>query len=237
VWFGGNVLNGLVEVIDAHVAAEAQRREPMPAALGCVPWLTHQGIAERLARLAACCVVVDKGRKRPPPPVLVAADNGVPNLLPGLRNRAPGGETLILGPSSPMPEYTVGPVRVVGMTGAEQKPLLHAKLLVLGRLKWIELGDGPTEEVLTFEPCSVWWGSANWTKTAHAHLELGAWSTDPALVREATDFLDDLIAFSEPLDSAAHGPEADLVLVDYDEAAMWEAWRDIELEQWDDDEP
>jgi hypothetical protein len=46
VWFGGQVVDGLAQVIDEHVAAEAREREPMPAAL----WLTHAGIAERLAR-------------------------------------------------------------------------------------------------------------------------------------------------------------------------------------------
>ena len=90
----------------------------------------------------------------------------------------------------------------------------------------------------------MWWGSANWTNTAPAHLELGAWSTDPALVREATDFLGDLIAFSEPLGSTARDPEADLVRAEYDDAAMAEAMRDLEpepwddeVEPWDDDEP
>lgn len=63
VWFGGQVVDGLAQVIDEHVAAEAREREPMPAALGCVPWLTHAGIAERLARLPACCILVDKGQQ------------------------------------------------------------------------------------------------------------------------------------------------------------------------------
>jgi hypothetical protein len=40
-----------------------------------------------------------------------------------------------------MPEYTVGPVRAVGMAGeGSGKPLLHAKLPVLSRLTWYEIG-------------------------------------------------------------------------------------------------
>lgn len=62
-WSGGQVVDTFAQVIDEHVAAEAREHESTPAALGCVPWLTHAGIAARLARLPACCVVVDKGQR------------------------------------------------------------------------------------------------------------------------------------------------------------------------------
>jgi hypothetical protein len=233
VWFGGDVVDGLVTVLDEHL----QRRPPgrrfdtLPAAIGCVPWFTHRGVAERLAQLSSCCIVIDKGHRILPPSCLTAADNGFPNVLPGLRERMPGGEVVVLGPSSPMPGYVVGPVRTVGMSGADsRKPLLHAKLLVLGYEMWGE--DDFGHEHHWFKPTSVWWGSANWTGTSRSHLEMGVWSEDVALAREATAFLDDLIGFSEPLTSAAPNPEADLVAVDYDSEAMWEALRD----EWDGEE-
>lgn len=240
VWFAGDVLDGLTQVIDEHVAAvQLERRWWSPAALGCVPWLIHRGIAERLARLHACCIVVDKGRGYVPP-VLAEATNGFPNVLTGMRDRAPevDGGRLVLGPYSALPEYDVGPVRVVGVAGDERsrKPLLHAKLLVLGRLGWVEYDyDMGTEERYVFEPCSVWWGSANWTEAASAHLELGAWTDDRALAREATSFLDSLISFSELLVSVAPDPRPDLVSVEYDEVAMWEAM--AAMEPWDEEEP
>jgi hypothetical protein len=81
----------------------------------------------------------------------------------------------------------------------------------------------------------VWWGSANWTQQARNHLELGAWSDDPALVRAATEFLDDLITFSEPLGSVSPGAEPDLARLDYDDEAMREAMASDE--PWIDDEP
>jgi hypothetical protein len=96
------------------------------------------------------------------------------------------------------------------MSGGGGKPLLHATLLVLG---WEMRGEGDFgEEHHWFDPSSVWWGSANWTKTAPTHLD-------------AAEFLDALIGFSEPLTSTSVGPEADLVGVDYDDQARprWES--------------
>ncbi len=54
---------------------------------------------------------------------------------------------------------------------------------------------------------SLWWGSANWTTASPQHLETGFWSDDEALVAHAKDFVSSVIAFSEPWDSAAVGPE------------------------------
>jgi len=101
VWFGGEVVDGLVSIIDEHLARDrpGRRFDTLPAAIGCVPWLTHRGVAERLAQLEACCIVVDKGHGRLAAP-LAAADNGFPNVLPGLRERTPGGKAVMLGPSS-----------------------------------------------------------------------------------------------------------------------------------------
>jgi hypothetical protein len=167
VWFGSSVIDGLASVIDEHLAAPrpGKTSDTLPAAIGCVPWLTHPGIAARLARLGSCCVVVDKGGRAGVPRVLRDAGNWFPNVLPGLRDRLPGGAQAILGPYSPEPVFMVGPVRVVGMSGGDnRKPLLHAKLLVLG---WEMYGEGEFgEEHHWFKPSSAWWGSANWTTQA-----------------------------------------------------------------------
>jgi len=120
----------------------------------------------------------------------------------------------VLGPTSQEIQYGVGPLRVVGWLGDKRKPLLHAKLLVVGRAVWEErhLGEHGeyTEESLRFEPQSVWCGSANWTIAAPRHLEMGMWSDDPQLCEHATDFLDDLICFSEPHGSTSDDPDSDL---------------------------
>jgi hypothetical protein len=81
---------------------------------------------------------------------------------PGLRDRLPGGTRTLLGPHGPEPDFMVGPVRVVGMSGGD------GKLLVLG---WEMRGEGGFgEEHRWFNPSSAWWGSANWTKTVAGKL-------------------------------------------------------------------
>ncbi len=61
-WFGGQVIDGLCEVLDEHQAAR-RGREMRPAAIGCVPWLTSEGVVDRLVKLNSCCVVIDKGHR------------------------------------------------------------------------------------------------------------------------------------------------------------------------------
>jgi hypothetical protein len=244
-WFAGNVIDGLCEILDEHLAAERRgylfphgiraREGGSPAAIGCVPWLTDDDVIDRLLQLSACCVVVDKAGLLDAR--LVDHDRSFPNVLPGLQMTTPAadGAPTLLGPSSPMPEHEVGPLRVLGWgkdAGKGFKPLLHAKLLVLGELGFVTYipDDAPEFEEFRFTPQSVWWGSANWTRGSRSHLEVGCWSDDHDLVREATSFLDDVIAFSEPVGSTCAGPEPNLVSVDFDDEAMWEAARD----QWAD---
>lgn len=57
-WFGGKIVDGLCEVLDEHLAV---RRRGVPAAIGCVPWLSSEAVAETLLALSAFCVVIDKG--------------------------------------------------------------------------------------------------------------------------------------------------------------------------------
>ncbi|MGF1617585.1 MAG: hypothetical protein ACFCU2_07225 [Acidimicrobiia bacterium] len=141
------------------------------------------------------------------------------------------GRATVLGPYSQMPEHELGPIRVLGWQGKERKkPLLHAKLLVLGELAFVTYSpdDAPEFEKWEFTPQSVWLGSANWTRGSRSHLEVGFWSDDENLARHATWFIEDVMAFSEPAGSTCAGPEPNLVALDFDDEAMAAAAR----EQW-----
>lgn len=228
-WMGGGVIDGLCELLDDHLDHRRSSRNA-PAALGCVPWLTSRRVAERLERLTACCVVTNKGGTREG---LLDAANPFPNVLPSLRMTMPAdnGEVPLLGPASPEPVHDLGPVRVVGWQEDRKRtrPILHAKVLVLGDLLFTD--EGPNGEVVDhveFAPRSVWWGSANWTDGALEHLELATWADDRTLADTAAEFLADVIRFSEPADSTHLGPEPDLVEVEFDDEAM----REAAYEQW-----
>jgi hypothetical protein len=234
VWFGGQVIDGLCGVLDEHLAARRPDRSgAQPAAIGCVPWLTSDDIARRLVRFGSCCIAVDKGAKVNKH----LLDHGRPfpnSALRGLEWTMPAGQETLLGPSAPMPEHDLGPIRVVGwqQRGDGWKPLLHAKLLVLGQLEWVTYSpdDAPEFESWEFTPQSVWLGSSNWTTGSSYHLEAGFWSTDEHLARHATAFVSDVITFSEPIDSTCAAPEPNLVAVEFDDEAMAEAARDLWLD-------
>jgi hypothetical protein len=68
------------------------------------------------------------------------------------------------------------------------------------------------------------------------------WTEDPALVDGAERFLVKLMGSSEALDPESDHFNPELVPVEYDDAAMWEAseeerlsWLDTKAEEWDDD--
>ena len=82
----------------------------------------------------------------------------------------------------------------------------------------------------------LWWGSANWTEGSSNHLEAGLDSHDAELIDAATDFVADVIAFSEPFGSPCAGPEPNMLSCKVDEAAMWEAAEAIAPEPDPDDE-
>ena len=150
-----------------------------------------KAVVDRLLKMTAVCVVLDKGAALLPAR-LVNSELGFPNAaLPRLHDMTPAanGEALLVGPytSSEATEHDIEPVRVVGWRGAGRKPLLHAKLLVLGEIDVVGYGpdDGPGLEGLRFLPQTVWWGSANWTDRSRSHLEVGFMCNDPSLASEA----------------------------------------------------
>ncbi len=136
------------------------------------------------------------------------------------------GEAPLIGPSAllGLTEHDLGPVRLLGWSGANQKPLLHAKLLVLGEIApvFFDMGEDASFTKLRFLPEAVWCGSANWTEASRSHLEVGFFCDDPSLVREAGDFVADVIAFSEPVGTTCAGPEPNLVWVGFDDEKMAE---------------
>jgi hypothetical protein len=231
VWFGGGVVGGLCDVLDEHLAAPHHH---YPAAVGCVPWLTSRAVASHLLALASYCVVVDKApltEEAVVRPELINPDKAFPNeAITELRNMVPavdGVAPLIIGPSTPREatEYLIDPVRVAGWRKRKgaQKPIPHAKLLVLGEVGVDTYGPdwAPDAcEVCRFTPQRVWFGSANWTEGARYHLETGFVCDDPLLAEQATSFVAEMIAFSEPVDSACVSPEPNLVRVGYDDDAL-----------------
>jgi hypothetical protein len=117
------------------------------------------------------------------------------------------------------------------------KPLAHAKMLVLGQIGWITY-DTPygEQEKFSFEPQRVWWGSANWTEGSKSHLEVGFDCDDSRLVDDAAGFVADMILFSESTTTSCPGPEPDLVQVGYDNEAMAEAAAESEFDGYDYDD-
>jgi hypothetical protein len=146
--------------------------------------------------------------------------------LPGFESyapRSPDGLPLVVGPGDPWPPHetpSVGPIRVAGFRGDKWAPLLHAKVMVLGYAHWAE--DDFSREVMLFRPRLVWWGSANWTRGAEQHIEVGTYSDDADLLDDATRFISDLVAISEPLDTTSIFPKPEFAEVEFDDAAFIE---------------
>ena len=237
-WFGGKVVDGLCDELDQHMAAQ-RHPDSFPAAIGCVPWLTSEAVVDRLLKMA-CCVVLDKGAYLPAR--LVHSRLGFPNSAhPYLEEMTPAvdGDAMVVGPYTPREEmeHDLGPVRLLGWDGqASGKPLLHAKLLILGELSDVSYPDAPGLYCKRrFVAQRVWLGSANWTDRSRSHLEVGFLCDDPPLVARATGFVTQVISFSEPVGTTCVGPEPNLVHVQYDEEAFNDA-ADLDSYCEDDDD-
>ncbi|MGE2833886.1 hypothetical protein [Mycobacterium sp. SMC-4] len=250
------MVDGLCEVLDEHLAAPRIGREMDHAAIGCVPWLTSAAVAQRLLKLTNFCVVVDKS------PINEGAfsraerikrGTGIPNsAFTGLEDMVPVDDTSapsMIGPYTDRDELPrmLDPVRVVGWNKPGQKPLLHAKLLVLGQLGWRQY-DTPygEREEFKFVPQTVWFGSANSTEAARNHLETGFVSDDPSLVQSASWFVQTVIGFSESAVTAGVVPRPDMRDLPWDDEAFaqasaelrdaYEGWDADKNDEWDADE-
>jgi hypothetical protein len=147
------------------------------------------------------------------------------------------GQTPVIGPYSRTPNITLPALRAIGYrrTGKRLVPILHTKMVLLGELWWDDEDPlGGVTETIVFHPQRLWVASANGTASSRRNLEFGLWLHDPELLRQAKQFLTELLRHSEDYDPDADIPEPDLVEPDYDDAAFAEAMPD-----WDEyeDEP
>lgn len=242
-WFSRGVLEGVVGLVRGHREGRLPSMfRGAPAVIGCVPWVTDSDVVDELAMLpGGCCLVIGKGANNPAPARRLQAtgtaiSKGYFRELDELTPTA----NYWVGPGEPWPvagDHDLGPVRVAGHAPAGRRwpPLIHAKVLVFGRLVWFErdweTGDGDRG---LFDAQSMWWGSANLTHNARGHVEVGFWCDDRSLVVDAYRFVVDLIGQSEPLTSTSLVPLPELVSWEYDNDAMAQAY-DAYLENEADD--
>lgn len=114
-------------------------------------------------------------------------------------------------------------------TGRDRPPIAHAKLALLGNICWTdEHPAGYVDDYVWFSPRRLWVSSANFTYGSRRSLEFGYWTDDADLVRAVERFLIDLIRASEDIDSVSDGLDSELARVEFDDAAMAEAWTEAQ---------
>ena len=252
-FFGRDVLRGLVNGIDDFMGLRQTRwrqfRSLGPIALGSAMWIDDTELIGKLAKLCGACIVITKQRRTPsqlrklePLRDLNDRTPGVPvRAFPALGGMAPriDGKPVVVGPYTPVDDGAVPTIRTLGYRklpdGAHgYPPIVHAKLMLLGHLWWHDEGPlGHVEDVIGFRPRRLWVSSANFTSASRRSLEFGYWTEEPDLLQGAERFLTGLIRASEDLDPDTDHPDPDLAPVEYDDAAMAEAWAES---RWDDDE-
>jgi hypothetical protein len=242
-WHGGTVCFGsvvddLIDGVAAHASRPHEtspRRWSMPAAIGCVPWMSHERMTAALARLGGCCIVLTKSANDlRAAQALHTTGRALPTAyLPGfdeVGQARPDGKRPIIGPHGLDGDslHELGPVRRAGWRGDRTAPLIHAKLLVLGDAWGYDNDEeGPWGPQFSFRPQRAWLGSANWTRGATGHLEFGLWVDEPQLVEHTFAFLLDMLKFSEPFDTANDQPSPELVDAEWDDAAFAEYLADM----------
>jgi hypothetical protein len=243
--FGGGVVADLARGLHDHTAMVRRRyrikAEAYPVVLGCTPWLTSEEVVDALLAddhlpSASCCVVVNKGKSNVQLDRLQREGIGVPHVrIPGLYDwlSPERGRPAVIGPYRPPEDRDLGPVRVAGWrkAGKLEMPLLHSKVAVCCVAHSADNPVGAWTDYL--DPVSVWLGSANWTKASAYHLEFGLWTTDPALLEAALDYITAVIKISEPADSHAVQPSPELVQAEWDDAAFAEVLAEMELDRLD----
>lgn len=145
------------------------------------------------------------------------------------------GQPQILGPHSPTPNHMFPPLRTLGYrrVGDDYVPLLHAKLMLLGELIWMEDEEFGLGDITRFESRKLWIGSANGTWWSRSSLEMGCWQAQPELLSSAKDFLARILANSENLDPDADTMEPELAAPIYDDVAMAEATALLDDDDYD----
>jgi hypothetical protein len=251
-FLGRNVLRGLIEGIDDFVHERQLRwrksRSLGPALLGSAMWIDDPELIDKIGALAAACIVVTKQGRNPSAQRKLEPLSELNERTPGMPIRAfadlsglapkVDGEPAIIGPYTRMDDAVIPTIRTLGFRRrGPLAPIIHAKLALLGHLWWHDEGPlGHVEDVIGFTPRRLWLSSANFTRASRQSLEFGYWTEDLALIDGAERFLVKLMRSSEALDPEADVFEPDLAPVAFDDAAMAEAWAEL---QWDDleDEP
>lgn len=238
--FGLNVLDDLIAGIDEFKAgASAGRPSPRdagPALLGAFMWLDDPALLERIVDYPHACVAFTK-QPRPFPPAKLARLQNTLERCPGfpsaalpeldeLAVRDAFSQPQVVGPSTRLPRPPIPALRTLGYrkTGGRMVPILHAKMVLLGNLRWHEDEEFGLGDMLRFHPRKLWIGSANGTYSSRFSLEFGCWQADPKLLSCAQRFLTQVIAKSEDLDPDSNTMDPDLVEIEYDDQAMAEAW-------------
>jgi hypothetical protein len=244
-WFGQNVLQGLVEGIDDFVHRRQSswerrsHRVGAPAMLGCSPWVNDDELLKMIEALPGACIVISKhprtaGGKAGADRLreINERTNGVElRALSGLSDMASkiGGRPRTIGPYDHIREEgaAISTFRTIGFrkSGRERPPIAHAKLALLGNICWTdEHPAGFVDDYVWFSPRRLWVSSANFTYGSRRSLEFGYWTDDQNLVGAVKRFLVGLIAASEDIDTTADTVDPELERVEYDDAAMAEAW-------------
>ena len=237
--FGGGVVDHLVAGLVDFLAELAEKNSQhsaryarTPVAVGCVPWLTSKPVAEALMRFRSLILIDKASSQYSAVAQLHGADRGLWSQILGTDYYAPvdsAGAPRLVGPYDELGD-SYEPVRVIGWQRSERgraKPLLHAKLLVIGTTMYYDdPDDGSGPFWARVRPERVWAGSANWTEASSAHIEFGTWIDDHELCDEALGFLVGLLKFSEPFSAGTAGPEPNLAPIEWDDDAMWEAMHD-----------
>jgi len=248
-FFGRDVLRGLVAGIDEFVTTyrdgSRSSRDRAPALLACAPWIDDEQLLAKLSVFGAACVVMTKqSRSRKQVEKLKrlqevnATSPGLPvRPFPDLGWLAPkvDGEPLVVGPYTRTDDTVLPTIRTVGFRkkeDADLPPLMHAKLVLLGDIRWWEGEFG--EEVESFSARRLWVSSANLTESSRRSLEFGFWSEEKALIDGAERFLLKLVAASEGIDPDADELDPELVPFEIDDEAMWQAMADA---RWGDEDP
>lgn len=235
--FGLNVLDKLVAGLEQAAAAPRTSRSWGPGVLGCAMWMDDPALLAVLGRMANACVVVRKqsrarwNEQDTEPLKHLAASTGLAQqAFPELSELAPrrDGTPAVVGPfDSAWDDNVIDSVREVGFRrvgeGNRLVPIVHAKLMLVGEMWWHDEhpADG-VEDMIGFRPTRLWVGSANFTKSSRSSLEMGMWTTDPAMLAAARGWLLSLVEMSEPVGAGPDDLEPELFPVEYDEDGIRE---------------
>lgn len=235
--FGLDVLDKLVASLEKAAAVPRTSRSWGPGVLGCAMWMDDPALLEVLGRMANVCVVVRKqsgarwNEEDTVPLKTLAASTGLAQqAFPELSELAPrrDGAPAVVGPFGGVwDDNVIDAVREVGFRrvggGNRLVPIVHAKLMLVGEMWWHdEHPAGGVEDIIGFRPTRLWAGSANFTKSSRSSLEMGMWTTDPAMLAAARSWLLSLVEMSEPAGAGSDDLEPELVPVEYDEDGIRE---------------